>query len=245
MKFFDLVDISEKYMELVNPSTPEKAIKLGKHLRLNEGSRIIDFGCGFGEMLALWATNYDIRGVGIDIRPNACERARQKMRYLGLTDRIEIVCMSAADYVYEPGTFDAATCIGATFAFGGFRPAIQTMRRALRPGGRIGLGEPYWQHTNVPADVVAREPSFVREPVLFNMAREEGYDIEYALRANHDDWDRYEADNWHGIVRWLEDNPAHPERNQVLDHMRKTQDDYAVYGREFIGWAMYALAPIV
>ena len=32
MNFFDLVNISERYMELVNPSTPDKMPTLGNHL---------------------------------------------------------------------------------------------------------------------------------------------------------------------------------------------------------------------
>jgi hypothetical protein len=29
----------------------------------------------------------------------------------------------------------------------------------------------------------------------------------------------------------------------VIAHLRRTQDDYLTYGREYLGWAMYALAP--
>jgi len=75
------------------------------------------------------------------------------------------------------------------------------------------------------------------------MAREEGFDIEYVIRASHDDWDRYESDNWYGLIRWLEDNPSHPSRHEVIAHLHRTQDEYLRYGREFCGWAMYALAP--
>jgi len=92
MQFFDLVDISERYMELVNPSTPEKVMTLGKFLRLGEGSRVIDFGCGYAEPLVLWAEQFGIVGTGIDVREHACERARRKVSEKGLSDRIEIVC---------------------------------------------------------------------------------------------------------------------------------------------------------
>ena len=61
--------------------------------------------------------------------------------------------------------------------------------------------------------------------------------------SRRDDWDRYEAGNWHGLVRWLEENPAHPERGTVIEHLHRVQDEYLAYGREYMGWAMYVLVP--
>ena len=49
MEWYDLVNISERYMELVNPSSPEKVIKIGQILRLNDATRVLDMGCGFAE----------------------------------------------------------------------------------------------------------------------------------------------------------------------------------------------------
>ena len=49
MEFFDLMSISHRYMEILNPSTPEKIVKLGKLLKLKKGNRVIDFGCGCAE----------------------------------------------------------------------------------------------------------------------------------------------------------------------------------------------------
>ncbi len=79
MEFFDLMSISHRYMEILNPSTPEKIIKLGKLLKLNKGSRVIDFGCGCAEPLTLWAEEFGITGIGIDICQDFCDRAGKKL----------------------------------------------------------------------------------------------------------------------------------------------------------------------
>jgi cyclopropane fatty-acyl-phospholipid synthase-like methyltransferase len=91
--FFGLVNISEQFMTVINPSTPEKIVRAGRVMGLKEGMRVIDFGCGFGEALALWAEQFGISGVGIDIREYACGRARQRLAPFG--DRFEIACMDA------------------------------------------------------------------------------------------------------------------------------------------------------
>ena len=75
MNFLELKNISEQYMDLLNPTTPEKIIKAGQIAGLKPGDRVIDFGTGFAEPLILWAERFGISGVGIDLRPYACERA--------------------------------------------------------------------------------------------------------------------------------------------------------------------------
>jgi cyclopropane fatty-acyl-phospholipid synthase-like methyltransferase len=245
MDFFELMSISHRYMEILNPSTPEKIIKLGKMLRLKEGSRVIDFGCGCAEPLVLWAEQFGISGVGIDISTGFCERARNKLAAHRLSDRIEIVCCRGTDYRYQEGTFDAATCIGATFVFGGYRQTVQAMKQAIKPTGRLGIGETYWHSRNVPPEYAQREMSTHQEEELLQITREEGFDVEYVVRASHDDWDRYYADRWYSSIRWLEDNHGHPEYEQVKKHLHDSQDDYFRYEREYMGWAMYVLSPAV
>ena len=133
MKPFELHEISERYMEIFNPSTPEKVLTTGEILGISPDSRIIDFGCGSGELLALWAKKFGISGTGIDIHPYACNRAKTKIEKLGLSGRIEIVCHNAREYVFREHAFDAALCIGSTFIWGGYRQTIQAMKRAVHP----------------------------------------------------------------------------------------------------------------
>jgi tRNA G46 methylase TrmB len=90
MDFLTLKDISERGVELVNPTSPEKILTMGRVAGLREGSRVIDFGSGFGEVLALWAQNFGIAGIGIDVRPNACERAMKKMAERGLSITVNL-----------------------------------------------------------------------------------------------------------------------------------------------------------
>lgn len=242
MDFFDLVNISERGMELVNPTSPHKVVLVGRAAGMAPGKRVIDFGCGFGEALALWADDAGIDGVGIDVRPHACERARTKMMARGLAERIEIACGNAAEYRFEPGSYDVASCIGATFIWGGYREALRALRTAIKPGGALIVGEVYWRHASAPAEFVRRERHHT-EIELLQVTREEGMEMTFVARASQDEWDRYERENWQGLLAWLRENPEHPERQQVRDHLRASQDEYFRYGREHFGWAMFVLAP--
>lgn len=240
MDFLDLKDISEQYIDLINPTSVEKVLRVGQLLELQVGERVIDFGCGVGEVLALWAEHFGIFGVGVDVREQACQRAKVKMAERGVSDRIEIVCADGADYRFEEGAFGVAACIGATFIWGGYRETLQAMPRALQEGGSLVVGEAYWNQSQRLPDAAAHE-EFHTEHELLQIAWEEGFDVRGVVRASQDDWDGYESGNWRGLLDWIEANPDHPERQEVVDHLRQSQDEYFRYGREHLGWALYLL----
>jgi ubiquinone/menaquinone biosynthesis C-methylase UbiE len=244
MDFFELMGISHRYMEILDPSTSEKIIKLGRLLKLKKGSRVIDFGCGCAEPLTLWAEEFGITGIGIDISKDFCDRARDKLVKRGLSGQIEIVCAPAADYVFEEGTFDAATCIGATFAFGGFQQTIQALKRAVHQNGRLGIGETHWLSSQINPEYAQKQTTTHTELELAQFARSEGFELESIIRASRDDWDRYISDSWYALVRWLEENPNHPDHEQVFKHFRTDQDDYLQFHSQYMGWAMYCLTSI-
>jgi len=243
MEFLDIMSISHRDMEILNPSTPDKIIKLGKILKLKKGNRVIDFGCGCAEPLTLWAEEFGITGIGIDISDDFCKRARKKVTAKGLSNQIEIVCSSGADYVFEEGSFDAATCIGSTFIFGGYRETIQIMKRAIHLNGRLGIGETHWLSNQVHPEYAQKQTFTHTEFELTRITRDEGFELEYIIRSSPDDWDRYLSDSWYSLLNWLEENPTHPDREQVFNHFRTDQDDYLQFQHKYMGWAMYCLAP--
>jgi SAM-dependent methyltransferase len=244
MEFLELKDISERHLELVNPTTPEKVLTAGRVAGMTEGGRVIDFGSGYAEALMLWSKAFGISGLGIDIRPAACERARNKVEAQGLGGKIEIVCGKAAEYRFDPHSYDVASCLGATFIWeGGFQEALYEMQRALAPGGRLIVGEAYWLRSAVPPVYAQRETSIRTEGELLDMARAEELELTYVLHSSRDEWDHYESENWRGLCDWLDENPAHPQRRDVLRHLHESQDEYMRYGREYLGWAMYVFRP--
>ena len=244
MDFFDFVNISEEDQQLINPSTLKKLNTIGRFARLAEGKRVIEFGCGFAEVLVTWAGEFAVTGVGIDVREYACERAKKRLAECGLSDGIEIVCGKGHEYDFEKGSFDLAACIGSSFVFGGYRETIRAMKEAINEKGTLAIGEPYWLSSSPPSEYAEKEKGIHYEHELLAIAREEGFDVACVVRADHDDWDRYESIQWPACIRWLENNPAHPEREDFLKRFHEYQDNYFRHGREFMGWAMYVLDPV-
>lgn len=241
-RFFDLKDIAEREAFLLNPTTPEKVLVAGRGAGLKAGARVIDFGCGFGAALALWGEQFGVGGVGIDVRPSACERARRHLAKRGLDERIAIVCGDAAAHAFEPEAYDVAACIGSTFIWGGFRPALVEMKKAVHEGGRLVVGEVYRRAQNgppapLPPNVLPTEGEILESALGCGLL------IEDIVRSSEEDWDRYESANWRGLAQWLREHPDHPAHGEVGEHLRAAQAEYFGWAREHIGWAIYVLGP--
>ena len=72
MNLLDLVGMLELDAEIRSPTSPIKLVTTGKIIGLKEGNRVIDFGCGCGEALALFGKYFGITGVGIDADQRFC-----------------------------------------------------------------------------------------------------------------------------------------------------------------------------
>lgn len=103
------------------------------------------------------------------------------------------------------------------------------MKRAAHKNGGLGIGETHWLGNQVDLGYAQQLTTTHTEAELARFTREEGFEPEYIIRAGRDDWDRYVLDNWYAIMRWLEENPNHPDYEQVFKFFRSDQDQYLQY----------------
>ena len=72
--------------------TPESVVRRMLDLaQVKPSETVYDLGCGDGGILAVAAREYGARCVGIEVREDLVERARARMRRLGLEGQVNIV----------------------------------------------------------------------------------------------------------------------------------------------------------
>ncbi len=237
--------IRESGHRVHNPFTEEKLATLGRALGLRPGARALDLASGSGEMLCTWARDHGITGTGVDISTVFVEKARARAAELGVAGQVEFVHGDASGHVADEPV-DLATCLGATWIGGGMPGTVELLRRSLKPGGLILVGEPYWRREppdqrTVEACHAAEKDDFLPLPELVGRFGELGYDLVEMVLADQDSWDRYRAAQWLNIRRWLDRNPEDELAAEMRAELSTDPVRYVRYEREYLGWGVFAL----
>ena len=115
----------------------EKVDLVCRKLDLQPGQRLLDVGCGWGQMVVHAAQHYGVRVVGVTLSRQQAEYAQKRIAELGLSDVAEV---RHDDYrnVTETG-FDAVSSIGLTEHIGAKNLAgyVRFLASKLRPQGRL------------------------------------------------------------------------------------------------------------
>ncbi len=238
--------IRESTHRIHDPLTPAKLARLGEALLLRPGQQMLDLACGSGEMLCTWARDHGISGVGVDLSSAFIEMARNRAAELGVAARVRFEHGDAAGHV-AADPVDVGSCIGATWIGNGVFGTIDLLRRSLRDGGLILVGEPYW--VRVPeTDEIARachardREEWLTLPDLISSFVDNGLDLVQMVLAGPDDWDAYHCLQWLNVRRWLDANPADELWCQMRAELDRAPADHLA-AREHLGWGVFALMP--
>jgi SAM-dependent methyltransferase len=234
-------EIAEARHRILNPFTEDKLMLLGAVCRLRPGQRILDLACGKGELLARWAAEWGTGGVGVDISEVFVPAARRRVAEFGVADRVEIVHGDASSYRAEPASFDVVACVGATWIGGGVTGTIGLLRPALRSGGLMLIGEPYWIDTPPSYPSWAPEGEFTTLGQLNDAFEAAGMELVEMVLADGDSWDRYVAAQWMTLSDFLREHPDDPEAGELRAFLDDARRSHLDVGRRFLGWGVFVL----
>jgi len=122
-------DYDDKWAFYVDATTRQTMARLS----LEPTDRVLDVGCGTGELLARLAAKYpDARLAGLDPVPDMLEVAKRK-----LSDKVDLRVGWANELPWPDASFDIVVSCNMFHYITHPVEAIQEMERVLRPGGRI------------------------------------------------------------------------------------------------------------
>ena len=131
-KFFS---ITHREHAVCNPLSDEKLARLVGLLRLPAEARVVDIACGKGEFLIRLAEAYGIRGTGVDISPFFIADAERRLQERARGAEVVFRQMDGADFrPEEPHTLAVASCIGASWVFGGHEATLDALSGMVEPG---------------------------------------------------------------------------------------------------------------
>lgn len=230
--------VAEHDHGLQNPTSPEKIRLLGERLRLGPESRVLDMACGKGGPALLLAADFGCHVVGVERAPEFTGDARRRVAAAGLEGRVEIVEADAAGYPLEPESFDAVLCLGASFVWDGLEGTLAALAPAVKPGGHLAVGEPFWRAWPLPEGI--DDGGYV--PLRQTVARIESAGLAPVtlIASSEDDWDTYESLHWRALEEWLAVHPDDPDAAAIRERHERERDAYLRFQRALLGWAIFA-----
>jgi len=122
----------------------EKAVRQAiSAMNLPRGSAGLDAGCGLGTH-SFWLaeeTGPDGKIIGVDISTENLALAKKSAKESGLSHRVKFLLQDIQRLSIPPHSVDYAWCADTLWPASGMNPlaAIKKCRRAVKPGGRIGV----------------------------------------------------------------------------------------------------------
>ena len=227
-----------------NPISSQKVDRILGLLEVTAGSRVLDVGCGKGEMLVRLIERFGVSALGVD--PNGSflgeARARAAERLGPAATRLELREEEISRATIEARSFDAGLCVGSTHAFGDYDDTLRALRRAVRPGGTILVGEGYWKRDPDPGylSVLGASPGEFTDHAG-NVARgaAQGLVPLYSATSSDEEWDEYEGLYVRAVELYAERHPADPDSEAMRQRIRLWRDAYLRWGRTTLGFALY------
>jgi SAM-dependent methyltransferase len=222
------------------PLSAAKAEELIDVMELSASDRILDVGCGKGELLVRIVERYAVAAVGIDPNPSFAAKAREAARERVPGAAVQIREERAESYA--PRDFRLAMAIGATHAYGGYRESLRALAKASRPGGQVLVGEGYWRRPPAAeylAVMGADATEFTDHAGNVAAGCGEGLTPLYSRASSDDEWDHYEGLYARAMERHLAHHPDDPDHTEMRDKIRRWRDAYLRWGRETLGFGFY------
>ncbi|MFJ8033004.1 SAM-dependent methyltransferase [Streptomyces sp. NPDC096032] len=233
-----------------SPLSEARAAGIVQRLAANRPRTVLDIGCGWAELLLrVLAAVPDAKGTGVDINGTDLERARRNAEARGLADRTEFVEESALGT--RRGPADVVLCVGSGQALSTAEPGtaevLRELRRLVTDGGRVLLGEGFWQRPPTATELSGMWPGARADDhhdlaTVLDLAVEAGFRPEWTETAGAGEWEEFESAYQADTEVWLAAHPDHPLAAETRERLDRHRGQWMHY-RGVLGLAYLTLVP--
>lgn len=232
--------IAHGNMPIWNPIGLDALMALTMHAQLGETSRVLDVGCGRGEVLLSLIEQFGVVAVGVDPSPRATAIALAEADERDPGGRLHLQVAAFDPTLFAPESFDLVICLGASHACGTVEQTLTTLTKLIRPGGYLMLGEGYWQQPPSKEYLALLGCSEEELPYLEEFAglgQAHGLELEAQVVASAEEWEAYEGGYDANMRAHLQDHPDDPEAEEFRNRLESWTAATEKWGRSTLGFA--------
>ncbi|MGW4704812.1 SAM-dependent methyltransferase [Streptomyces sp. NPDC004285] len=240
-------------LDFHGPLSEARATRMIERLAATAPAEVLDIGCGWGELLLRVLEGApSATGVGIDINAEDLARGRALAEERGLAKRVAFVEESARGT--DRGPVDAILCLGSSQALCDpelHDPAValRELRRLVRPGGRVVLGEGFWEHTPTEEELARMWPGAKAGDHhslegLVDLAIDAGFRPAWIETASAEEWEEFESGYRYDTEVWLAAHPDHPLAAETRERVDRQRSSWLGGYRRALGIAYLTLVAV-
>ncbi|MEV6394453.1 class I SAM-dependent methyltransferase [Streptomyces sp. NPDC051907] len=222
------------------PLDDESVSLLLGHGLLRGDERVLDLGCGTAEWLlrALQAHPH-LHAEGVDVSEVSLRRAGQTASELGVEERLVLHHQEAAAFGSQQ-PFDLVISVGAAHAFGGLLPTLAAARKHLAPGGRVLIGESFWDRAPS-REAVEAFGDLADLATTVDRVVADGWTPVHGHVSTRSELDAYEWACWGSLASWALDHPDDPAGAQALETATAARSQWLHGYRDSFGFLCLVL----
>jgi SAM-dependent methyltransferase len=227
MERSDFSRIAHTGMAIMNPIPAAKLDEVLALLDLPARGRVVDLGCGKGDLLARIAARYEVDAVGID---------RDAKLLAEAPPGINVIVADIETWNRGRSAFDLVCSVGS--------PAqLSSLAGLVRPGGLVLYGDGYWRRE--PSSAYLEALGATRDELddyagTIRRGEELGLTPLSAVTASVDDFDHYEWSWALNGERYAAAHPDEPGVDELLAWIHNGRRRYTeLGGRDTLGFGLF------
>jgi len=243
-------------MTFNSPLSEERATRLVDFMAEDLRGRVLDIGCGWGELLLrVVAAAPGTAGLGLDLDEAALEHGQTLAAQRGLADRVTFVPGDAKETAPEEAA--AVISLGASHVWAtsvdlsspmDYAGALRAIRARVPRGAQVVYGEAVWSSkptAEAAAALGGRLDELIGVADLVDLTVATGFVPVAVHEASLDEWDDFESKFSAAYTAWLvEHGPDGADADEVRARAQRQRDGYFRGYRGVMGLAYLQLIAV-
>lgn len=239
MDYKQIINACEESEHLISMVPVERVIEFGWQIGLNDNTSVLDFCCGYGEMLKLWSEAFNITGIGIDCEASFIETGLSRFR----NDRVKLI----VDDIFKQNPeqkYDVVVCTELSGGspghrlFESFASGITFLDQFVKPNGQLVFGRLFSKLPNPPQELIDFDGDLPTLNQIYQDLKQLGYYITAMVSDTPAQWERYIM--W-SAKRDLERLRQNPNDDNTATWLDKWYRIYFEHRRQYEGWGLFAI----